>query len=132
MGTVIQFRPVTPFPLREVVGSRGGVITEWLSTRTEARALLRIRVGNLRKSARVDWNKTEFRSLGGGLFEIKWKCGKVQHRALGCDHGPHFVVVVGCTHKGNGGYDPRECIRTARKLIGEVKNGQRDTIPFEP
>lgn len=88
-------------------------------------------MGNLRKTKRVDWNISEFRSLGGGLYEIKWKSGNVPYRALGCDHDRHFVLVIGCTHKGKT-YDPHKCKNTARKLIGEVKNGQWNTIPFEP
>jgi phage-related protein len=131
MASVIQFPVVTPFLLREIVGSRGGVITDWLLHSPDVRALLRIRVGNLRKSRRVDWNKTEFRSLGGGLYEIKWNARDVPHRAFGCDHKGCFVLVIGCTHKGKN-YDPRKCKDTARKLISEVKNGQWNTVPFEP
>jgi hypothetical protein len=131
MEPVIQFPAVTPFKLREIVGGRGGVITDWLSSRTEARAAFRVRVNNLRKVPRVQWTKNEFRYLGSGLWEIKWKPSNVPYRALGFDSGGYFILVIGCTHKMKA-YDPRSCIKTAKKLKREVENGQWGTADFEP
>ena len=133
MASVIQLPipAVTPFPLQEIVGRRGGVITTWLSSDPGSRAKLRIRVGNLRRMRRTDWTDKVFKNLGAGLSEIKWKYGDVPYRALGCDHEGYFVLVIGCTHKMKA-YNPRNCIDTARRLIAEVKNGQHISIRFEP
>ena len=119
------------FRLQEIVGSNGkGVITTWLSGYGDARARFRIRVMRLRQSQRP-WPKTEFRPLGKGLFEIKWKAGKKEFRAIGFDRGDCFVMVIGCTHKQNV-YDPHDCLNTATRRKGEVERGEWRTIDFEP
>jgi phage-related protein len=134
MATVIQFPspPPSSLRLREVVGNNGrGVVTSWLSLHSEARARFRIRVRNLRRIGRVDWPKTQFRHLGNGLAEIKWKAGKKEFRAIGFDHDDHFVMVLGCTHKQNV-YDPPDCLNTAARRRREVEHGKWRTIDFEP
>jgi hypothetical protein len=130
MGNVVHFPASNNLRLKEIVGSRGGVITEWLSRNQGARARLRIRVLNLRRMPRTEWKKTEFRYVGNGLAEIKWKAG-IQFRIIGFDHGGYFVCVLGCTHKQNI-YDPPEWLDTAKRRKREVENGQWSTILFEP
>ena len=122
---------ITTFRLQEIVGSQGGVITNWLSSRPEARATFRIRIKWLRQIKREAWSQNEFRNLGKGIWEIKWKTANVQFRALGFDHARHFVLVIGCAHKQRV-YDPHNCVDTARIRKAEVENGERTTINFEP
>ena len=133
MAPVIQFPKQTgvSFRLQEIAGSSGkGVITAWLSGYGDGRARFRIRVMRLRQSQRP-WPKTEFRPLGKGLFEIKWKAGKKEFRAIGFERKDYFVMVIGCTHKQNV-YDPHDCLNTAARRKGEVEHGNWRTIDFEP
>jgi len=133
IADVIPFRP-QPQPislrLREVLNDESGEITKWFSANSGARAKFRIRVQHLQKIGRGEWNITQFRHLGDGLAEIKWKHGNKQFRAIGFDHQGWFVVVIGCIHKMNV-YDPQSCLKTA-KIMGEVKDGTRKTREFKP
>ena len=133
MGDANQFPASTTLKLREYVRGRGGVITEWLSSDPGARAKFRIRVNKLRLVPRELWSANEFRNLGKGLAEIKWKSksGKVQHRAIGFNQGGYFVLVIGCIHKMRV-YYPHDCLETASKRKAEVENDQWPTIDFEP
>jgi hypothetical protein len=134
MGYVLPFRaqPATPsLRLREVAKGGIGEITQWFAANRGARARFRIRVEHLQKIPRTDWNVAQFRKLHEGLAEIKWKCGKKQFRAIGFDFSDSFVMVIGCTHKMNV-YDPVECLKTAKRIKGEVENGIRRTIAFTP
>ena len=94
-----------------------GVITAWLRQYAAARAKFRVRVEHLAKFPRTEWNKKQFRHLGGGLYEIKWEDDK-PFRALGFDKDRHFVMVLGCTHKDKV-YQPSNCIATAKKRMKE-------------
>src|SRR5437762_2703690 len=114
MSPVIHFpaQPAADFQLQEIVTRNGnGIITAWLSSYSEAQARFRIRVRHLRQSPRP-WPKTQFRPLGKGLFEIKWKAGRKEFRAIGFDRGDYFVMVIGCIHK-QAVYDPHDCLNTA-------------------
>ena len=95
-----------------------------------ARAIFRVRTENLAKTNRAQWNKTQFRKIEGELYEIKWKADNVQWRSLGFDYEGFFVMVLGCTHKGNT-YDPPGWKATALRRIKEVKNGQWNRIEFK-
>lgn len=119
--------------LREVVCGRGGELTEWFKSNVGARAKFRVRVQNLRRVSRAEWNKKQFRYLENGLAEIKWKWkdGKKEFRAIGFDHAGAFVMLVGCSHKQNV-YDPPRVMSTAKRLKGEVENGKWKTASFEP
>src|SRR5579884_3667031 len=103
MGNVLQFAVAANFLLQEIIApsSTRGVITAWLEKSSGARARFRVRLRDLRRIPRVEWTKKQFRSLGNGLFEIKWEWEKKQWRAIGFDHKGHFVMVLGCTHKDN-------------------------------
>lgn len=134
MANVLQFPPaVAPssLVLREALGNGKGELTAWFTANKGARAHFRVRVGHLRKTDRVEWNKKQFRKLDKGLAEIKWKSGKTQCRAIGFDHKGAFVMVVGCTHKMNV-YDPPGALATAERIKTEVQNGKRSTAEFEP
>jgi len=133
MGEVVKFESTgTVFRLRELVGGNGrGVISGWLVSYPGARARFRIRVKGLRSIPRSDWNIKQFRPLGGGIFEIKWESDKKQWRALGFDHEGYFLLVLGCTHKGNV-YVPADCIATAKKRKAEATSGEWGTADYEP
>lgn len=132
MANVVQF-PAQPVPLlrlRDLIGGGGkGVVGSWLPV--GARARLRIRVQNLRRIPRAEWNRKQFRFLGAGLAEIKWEWGKVPYRIVGFDYSGFFVMLIGCTHK-QGVYDPHHCLQTAGQRKKEVEDGKWRTIDFEP
>lgn len=131
MRNVVQLSVPCNLRLQEIVGSRGGIITEWLSRDREAQARLRIRVQRMRQIPRAQWTRNEFHGLGGGISEIRWTAGNVQFRGLGFYRDGYFVLVIGCTHKQKV-YDPHDCLKSAKAHKREVENGQRNTIPFEP
>jgi len=118
--------------LQEIVGSGQGVgeITAWIAQSQAARATFRVRVENLSKTNRAQWNKTQFRKIEDELCEIKWKADNVQWRALGFDFRGFFVMVLGCTHKGKV-YDPHDWRKTALRRIAEVKNGQWKCVEYK-
>jgi phage-related protein len=130
MARVVQFPSPPHLRLRQIAGQNPeGVITKWLKSFPSARARFRIRVQNLAKIPRAEWHIKQFRSLGGGLFEIKWEDTK-PFRALGYDDSDgYFVMVLGCTHKDDV-YDPQSCIDTARKRMMEAKNGDWNIIEY--
>jgi phage-related protein len=131
MALLVQFPSPPSIRLQEIVLRNGaGAITAWLSQSPAARARFRVRIRDMQKIPRVDWNKKQFRGLGRGLFEIKWVCDGKQWRALGLDHKGFFVMVLGCTHKQNI-YDPVECLSIARKRQKEVQRGEWNVADYE-
>jgi phage-related protein len=124
-----QPEPRNYLRLKEVVGTKGGEITIWLSDKPAPKAKFRVRAENLAIQPRTQWNKKQFKKLGQDLCEIKWESDNVQYRALGFDHEGYFVMVLGCIHKGKV-YDPKNALATAEKRIAEVKNGQWDTREY--
>jgi hypothetical protein len=131
MGKVIAISG-SGFRLKELAGPSGkGLITSWLSHYPGARAKFRVRVKNLRSTPQTQWTKKQFRSLGNGLFEIKWKFSKKEFRSVGFYHGGFFVMLIGCTHKQNV-YDPPSWLESAKYRKGEVENGQWNTVDHEP
>ena len=134
MKSVVQFRATTVLSLllKELVGANGkGVITAWIASHPGARAKFRIRVMNLRRIPQAEWKKTQFRFLGGGLAEIKWKHSDKEFRAVGLYRDGFFLMLIGCTHKQRV-YDPHDWLNTAKRRKGEVENGQWNTIEHEP
>lgn len=134
MGNVLEFRaapPIDSLRLREIVHGEIGEITFWFRKNKAARARFRIRVGHLRKMERIEWNWKQFHKLDNGLAEIKWESGKKQHRIIGFDCQDAFLMLVGCSHKQDI-YDPPGCLETARRLKGEVENGNWNTRSFDP
>jgi phage-related protein len=131
---VVQF-PVTvavQLLLEELVGVSGtGVITTWLAANHGARAKFRVRVHHLRRIPRAEWNKKQFRYLGNGLAEIKWKHSDKEFRTVGFFRSGFFLMLLGCTHK-QGVYNPHDWLNTAKRRKGEVENGQWETIEHEP
>lgn len=82
------------------------------------------------RTNRAQWNKTQFRKIEGELCEIKWKADDIQWRALGFDYEGAFVMVLGCTHKGNV-YTPPDWKKTGLRRIKEVKNGQWNRVEYK-
>jgi hypothetical protein len=85
----------------------------------------------MQQVSRTDWNRKQFHKLDFGLAEIKWKCAGKEFRALGFDFNGSFLMLLGCTHK-QGVYDPPDWLKTAKRLKGEVENGQWNTGSFNP
>jgi hypothetical protein len=105
-----------------------GVLNDDLST--TARADFRVRVKYLQKLIRSEWNIQQFRGLGKKLYEIKWKSGDVQWRALGYDDTDgYFVVVKVCTHKMNV-YTPPGRIDSARLAKTAAEAGTQKVIDY--
>jgi hypothetical protein len=126
--------PAPSLRLREITGADGqGVITSWLARHGEAKARFRVRIGNLSKVPRTDWNKKQFHKLkdAHGVAEIKWEAGNKQFRTLGFDIDGYFVMLIGCTHKDDN-YDPSNCINTAIKLKQETERRKHRIIEFNP
>src|SRR5216117_2069182 len=54
-------------------------------------------ISNVRKLK--EWKMPDFRPLGCGLGELRWKSQNKQHRLIGFLSGDVFVLLIGCTHK---------------------------------
>lgn len=67
------------------------------------------------------WSYPEYKPLGSGLGEIRFKTNKVQYRVVGC-HGKKggglFVLLIGCSHK-EGVYQPPNALDTAARRRAE-------------
>lgn len=112
-------------------GGRGVLSSEFRGNAT-LQADFDTRVKYLRNVPRKDCSKEQFRYLGKGLYEIKWKSGNKQWRALGFDSSDgYFVVVRVCNHKMNV-YDPPDCIDRAHKLKAETQEGKRGLKRYDP
>ena len=61
------------------------------------------------------WEPPDFEALHGkqqGLWELRWKCGKLPHRIVGYTLTEHqFLMLIGCTHRES--YDPQDALNTA-------------------
>jgi hypothetical protein len=107
-----------------------GVLNDALDGNKISKADFEVRVKHLARTQRVTWTIKQFRSLGDKLFEIKWKTGDVQWRALGYDDKEgYFVVVQVCTHKMQV-YDPPKCIDSALIEKTAAIQGQRKVIEY--
>lgn len=74
-------------------------------------------IKNMRKSQ--NWVYPDFKWLGNGLGEFRWKSENKQHRLIGFFYNGIFALLIGCTHKQRR-YDPTDALDTAdrrRKLI---------------
>jgi len=105
-------------------------ITEWYCRQpVDCRVMFDDLLDILAKKA--EWGYPEFKNLGNGLGEIRWKFGKVQHRIVGCDwkSPPGYLLLMGCTHKQEI-YSPPGAIDTADKrrrgLLFERKGSVRE------
>ena len=118
--------------LKEIAkaGSRG-VLSSFLAKSETRRVDFEVRVKYLRSVPRMEWHIKQFRSLGKGLFEIKWISEGVQCRAMGFDLDGFFTIVKCCTHKDNV-YDPPSCIKRAHELVLEVTRRDWDLLSYEP
>lgn len=107
-----------------------GVLDDGFELHKAAKADFEVRAKHLARTQRVNWTVKQFRSLGNKLFEIKWKTGDVQWRALGYDDKDgYFVVVKLCTHKMEV-YDPPKCIESARTEKTAAEAGQKKVIGY--
>lgn len=96
----------------------------------EAQADFDITLKNL--SITEDWRGLkEFKMLGNGIGEIRFKSANVQHRPMGSFEGERvFAIWVGCTKKQNV-YKPPDAFELAskrRKLYKQRKGSLRERI----
>lgn len=63
-----------------------------------------------------EWKYPHFKRLDGGLGEIRWQVGNVQHRVIGCvwKSPQGYLLLLGCTHKQRI-YSPPDAIATAER-----------------
>lgn len=81
----------------------------------------------------TEWHEPRARKLGGheGLYEIRFKAGKVQQRPIGF-FGPgsdEFTILVWATHKQNV-YKPSKAFDTADARRKAVLEGTAGTAPL--
>lgn len=81
----------------------------------------------LRDIAKQDeWESPAFEALSGelrGLWELRWKCGKLPHRIFGYVLADHqFVMLIGCTHRES--YDPQNALETALIRWRQIQNNE--------
>jgi hypothetical protein len=86
----------------------------------------------MRLVPQADWTKHQFHKLkdADGVSEIKWKAADREWRALGFYKDGYFVMLIGCTHKGDV-YDPKSCIETAKARKKETEQGRRIVIDYQ-
>jgi hypothetical protein len=75
------------------------------------------------------WTEPYVKTLrAGGLVEIRI-VGGVQWRIFGYYSGlKSFTVVATGNHKGSV-YSPRDILKTASKIIRDIKSGEKGSIP---
>jgi hypothetical protein len=112
----------------EVFWGHKGMIAEWSGDvlGIEAQAEFDNLLIELAATPRASWGMPDFKPLGGGIFEIRFKADGRQYRPLGYDGpGPHeFTVLVGAYKKMNR-WTPPDARKTAVKRRKEIKNGVR-------
>jgi hypothetical protein len=80
------------------------------------------------------WEPPDLAPLHGkqaGLNELRWKCGNVQHRILGCKVEEHrYLMLLGCTHKGKS-YDPPDSLNTVLVRHKQIKDGEASIDEYQ-
>lgn len=104
------------------------LIAEWYcGTSVESRAMLDALLDVLSK--KKEWTAPEFKHLGDGLGEIRWKCDGKQHRVIGSwqNEPSGFWLLIGCTHKQKI-YSPPDAIATAGKRLRGILNEKKGRV----
>ena len=109
-------------------------ITDWRSKLpVQAQADLDTFLKNMAKTE--SWEFPDIRALKGARYrilkELRWKSGGVQYRIFGYQtHPAEFVMLIGCTHKGNN-YNPPDALETARRRQNQVKSNEASTCEYK-
>ena len=104
-------------------------IADWyagLSTQEQADADLFVKTQ--RRVRR--WEMPAYRSLGGGLGELRWESQDKQQRLLGFFAGDIWYALIGCKHKQRI-YTPPDCLDTARKRKRQIQNNDVPTVEYD-
>jgi hypothetical protein len=99
----------------------------------DAQVKFAVELKYLAVSLPTEWHEPRARKLRGheGLFEIRFKAGKVQQRPIGFfGPGPaEFTILVWATHKQNV-YQPAKALATADARRKAVLGGTALTAPL--
>lgn len=72
------------------------------------------------------WDSPSFEPLHRelqGLWELRWKCGKLPYRIIGYVPADHqFLMLIGCTHRES--YDPQNAPKTASIRWAQIRNNE--------
>lgn len=112
----------------EVFWGTKGFIAEWYGSElgVEAQAEFDNLLIELAATHRTAWGMPDFKPLGGGIFELRFKAEGKQYRPLGYDGpGPRqFTILVGA-YKKMKKWTPRDAQKTALKRRKEIEDGIR-------
>jgi len=112
----------------EVFWGTKGFIAEWCKGElsVEAQAEFDNLVIDLAATPRASWSMPDFKPLGDGIFELRFKAGGKQYRPLGYDGpGAHqFTILIGA-YKKMKKWTPQDARKTATKRRKEIENGIR-------
>jgi hypothetical protein len=72
------------------------------------------------------WDSPSFEPLSRellGLWELRWKCGKLPYRIIGYSPADHqFLMLMGCTHRES--YDPQNALETAVRRWEQIRGNE--------
>ena len=120
---MVERDPVLRFPDREKQDRR---LVRRLSPQEQADGDLFIKTQ--RKFRR--WEMPAYRSLGGGIGELRWESENKQHRLLGFFGDDIWYALIGCKHKQRI-YTPPDCLDTARKRKRQIQNNEVVTVEYD-
>lgn len=116
----------------EVFWGTRGFITEWCGELDiDAQAEFDNLLIELAATPRASWGMPDFKPLGAGIFELRFKSGGKQYRPLGYD-GPdrnQFTILIGA-YKKMQRWTPTDARNTAVKRRKEIKDGIRKVRPY--
>lgn len=116
----------------EVSWGAKGYISEWYEDlELEAQVEFDNLLIELAATPRASWGMSDFKSLGGGIFELRFKAGGKQYRPLGYD-GPRkhqFTILIGA-YKKMKKWTPHEAPKTAIKRRKDVESGMSRVRPY--
>ena len=105
-----------------------GFLAEWCKDEldVEAQAEFDNLLITLAAEPRVSWSMPDFKPLGGGICELRFKVSGKAYRPLGCDGpGPNqFTILIGA-YKKMKKWTPQDARQTAMKRRKEIKSGIR-------
>jgi putative component of toxin-antitoxin plasmid stabilization module len=112
----------------EVFWGTRGEIADWCKDElsVEAQAEFDALLIELAAMPRSTWSMPDFKPLGDGIFELRFKVSGKQYRPLGYDGpGPRqFTLLIGA-YKKMKKWTPQDATKTAKKRRKEIKDGIR-------
>jgi hypothetical protein len=112
----------------------GDVVSRWYDSHFNdrlARAALDTRMIYLRQQRREGWTRPYYDLLRDGIGEVRFKAGRVHHRALGF-FGPNrneFTFCMFATKTNE--FDPRNAIKTAIGLKEMIEGNPARAIKLK-